>query len=193
LTLTEQGVRLYEKSRHMVDEFYATEASMHETVQAISGPLRISAALSLGESCLAPIIAKMHEAFPRLTIYLDLTDQLVDLVEERIDIAVRFGDLGDLDLVARPIGLARRAPYASPGYVQRFGLPEAVNELHNHRVLLPGLHAESSQLTLLKKRKMEHIQITRQILTGSGFAVVNLARAGAGICQAGMFLAEDFV
>src|SRR5262249_47142497 len=70
LTLTEQGVHLYEKSRHMVDEFYATEASMHETVQAISGPLRISAPLSLGESCLAPIIAKMHDAFPQLTIYL---------------------------------------------------------------------------------------------------------------------------
>src|SRR5262249_5819250 len=89
LAPTEVGLRLYEKSRGLVDEFYAAEASLREGTQAISGPLRISASLSLGDSCLAPIIAKMREAFPQRTIYLDLTDRLVDLVEERIDIALR--------------------------------------------------------------------------------------------------------
>src|SRR5215813_1462320 len=64
LTPTEQGMRLYETSRELVEEFHAAEASLRESAQAISGPLRISAPLSLGESCLAPIIAKMHEALP---------------------------------------------------------------------------------------------------------------------------------
>src|SRR5262245_33015108 len=68
LTPTEEGLRLYEKSRGLVDEFHATEASLRGTAHAISGPLRISASLSLGESALAPVIAKMREAFPELTI-----------------------------------------------------------------------------------------------------------------------------
>src|SRR5262245_26775418 len=123
---TEQGARLYEKSRGMLDEFYATEASLRETRQAISGALRISAPLSLGESRLPPVIARMHDAYPQLTIYLDLTDRFVDLVEERIDVALRLGNLGNLDLVAKPVGFAARALYASPSYVKRFGLPRTL-------------------------------------------------------------------
>src|SRR5262249_15857263 len=193
MALTEHGMRLYEKSRGLVDEFHAAEASVRETAQAISGPLRISASLSLGESALAPIIAKMHETFPELTIYLDLTDRLVDLVEERIDIALRFGNLGNLDLIATPIGLAARALYASPSYAERFGLPRTLKQLVDHPILVSGLVHESGQVTLVKGRITEPIEIKRQILTNSGFAVLNLAKFGAGICQAGMFFAEPAV
>src|SRR5262249_323827 len=181
------------KSRGLVDEFHAAEASVRETAQAISGPLRISASLSLGESALAPIIAKMHETFPELTIYLDLTDRLVDLVEERIDIALRFGDLGNLDLIAKPIGAAARALYASPSYAKRFGLPRTLEQLQDRSLLLTGLDEQSNRMTLLHGKKTLQLEIKRRILTGSGFSVVSLARCGAGICQAGMFLAEDWV
>src|SRR5262245_12962026 len=193
LTPTEQGLRFYERSRGLIEEFYATEASLQETARSMSGLLRISAALSFGESRLPPIIAKMREAFPELTIYLDLTDRLVDLVEERIDIALRFGDLGNLDLVAKPIGAAARALYASPSYAKRFGLPRTLEQLRDRPLLLSGLDEQSNRMTLLRGTKTVQLEIKRRILTGSGFNVVHLARCGAGICQAGMFLAEDWV
>jgi DNA-binding transcriptional LysR family regulator len=192
-TPTEQGLRFYERTRGLVEEFYATEASLQESARSMSGVLRISAALSFGESRLPPIIAKMHEAFPQLTIHLDLTDRLVDLVEERIDIALRFGELGNVDLVAKPIGLASRALYASPSYLKRFGEPKTPKQLEDHRLLLPGLEPGSNALMLLKGKKIEQIEIKRQIFTDSGFAVISFAQAGAGICQAAMFLAEDLV
>lgn len=193
LTPSEQGLRFYERSRCLVEEFYATEASLQETAQSISGLIRISAALSFGESRLAPIIAKMHAAFPQLTIHLELTDRLVDLVEERIDIALRFGTLGNLDLVAKLIGMASRALYASPAYLERSGEPRTPKQLKDHWLLLPGLAAESNALTLLQGKRIEQVEIKRRTFTDSGFAVIRLAQAGAGICQAAMFLAEDLV
>jgi DNA-binding transcriptional LysR family regulator len=193
LTPTEQGLRFYERSRSLVEEVHATEASLQETARSLSGLLRLSAALSFGESRLPPIIAKMHEAFPQLTIHLDLTDRLVDLAEERIDIALRFGALGNPDLVAKLIGMASRALYASPAYLKRLGEPKTPRQLKDHWLLLPGLEAEFDTLTLLKGNRAEQIEIKRQIFTDSGFAVISLAQAGAGICQAAMFLAEDLV
>ena len=193
LTPTEQGLRFYERSRDLIEEFYATEALLQETARSMSGLLRISAALSFGESRLPPIIAKMIEAFPQLTIHLELTDRLVDLVEERIDIALRLGELSNLDVVARPIGMASRALYASPSYLKRFGEPKTPKQLKDHCLLLPGLEAGSNALTLLKGKSIEQIEIKRQIYTNSGFALMSLAQAGAGICQALMFLAEDLV
>ncbi len=97
--------------------------------------MRISAPTTLGSWVIAPLLADYLRAQPQVQAELVLSDSRADLIKERFDIAIRIGELGSEELVARPLGAYRMVIAAAPEYLTRFGTPQALADLAQHRCL----------------------------------------------------------
>src|SRR5690606_40444994 len=102
----------------------------------LRGLLRIAAPLSYGPTHLSPVLAELACRYPRLEMHVSYSDEVVDLIGEGYDAAVRIGSLPDSSLVARRIAPVRAHVVASPAYVERRGAPQSLDELLDHEVVL---------------------------------------------------------
>src|SRR5471032_1506880 len=100
------------------------------------GLLRVNAPLGFGRTTIAPLMSAYAKLHPDVEIELQLTDRPIDLVEQRFDLAVRFGELPDTRLSARRIMSNRRFLCASPAYLRRHGEPQTLAELAQHRCII---------------------------------------------------------
>ncbi|MFG6656878.1 LysR substrate-binding domain-containing protein [Scandinavium sp. M-37] len=154
-SLTDAGRVYVEECRRVLEQVAAADASVERLRAAPSGTLRISAPSTLGACIVAPAVATFLQQYPDVRAELDLSNRLVNLVEEGFDLAVRIGELRDSDLVAKPLCLYRMVICAAPEYLTRYGTPLTPTDLTAHRCLshmvwnarnewrLPGSEAQS--------------------------------------------------
>lgn len=145
LSITPEGTAYLEEARRLLRDVEDTEALISQGSRQPSGPLRISAPAGFGRRHVAPLLPGFARAYPDLHITLDLTDRLVDLIEERVDCAVRIGDLVDSGLVGIRLADNRRVVVASPAYLARHGTPEHPDDLARHRCLSFGTRGNQSR------------------------------------------------
>ena len=141
LTLTEAGKAFYEDCRQIVESVRAAESGVGALQTSLRGVLRVDTGVALGQECIAPLAFKFQKQHHELIVDLTLTGRFVDLVEEGIDVAVRFGEVQDVNLVARRLGRARRVIVATPAYLKRYGTPKLPADLASHRGVLIGYPA----------------------------------------------------
>jgi DNA-binding transcriptional LysR family regulator len=110
-----------------------------------SGHLRVSAPAGFGRRHVAPLVPAFTVAHPDVSITLDLSDRLVDLVNEGFDCAVRLGELPDSSLVSLRLGENRRVCVASPAYLTRRGAPQSLADLVHHNCLALGASANQQR------------------------------------------------
>ncbi|OMH38927.1 LysR family transcriptional regulator [Motiliproteus sp. MSK22-1] len=134
--ITSSGSRLFELANRVLAEVddFADEVSCTE--RGVSGSLRVSAPLDLGHTHIAPAVECFLNENPSLRISLWLTDDVVDLTEKGVDIAIRYGRLQDSSLRLRRIATNRRIPVASPDYLARMGEPRTPWELESHNCMV---------------------------------------------------------
>lgn len=133
--LTEEGQDLYERAQRILAEVDDAEASLtHGSVEP-RGVLRVSASMGLGRTHVSPVCRELVRSHPRLSIDLVLTDRLVELIEEGIDVAVRIGAPKDSGLVMRKLADNHRVVVGAPDYLQRHGPPKSPAELEDHECL----------------------------------------------------------
>jgi DNA-binding transcriptional LysR family regulator len=135
LSLTDAGMAFVEEAEAAIARLEAAQEAVTELQREPRGRLRITTAVSIGELFLAPLLTQFLEAFPTVEVVLLLSDRLVDLVEERFDLAIRAGHLGDSSLIARRIGSACDRVVASPDYLARHGTPKRPSDLASHACL----------------------------------------------------------
>lgn len=136
VTTTEAGVRVYALARQMVD---AASSATSGSSEAVRGVLRMSAPVTLAQEHLAKPVAAFLRRNPGVRIELLLNDRLVDLVEDRIDLAIRVTKLKDSGLVARRLATTAMHICASPRYLAERGVPERPEDLVRHDCLRYGL------------------------------------------------------
>ena len=139
LTLTDAGRRLHERAVPLLDEIADTHAEVSAFDGSVSGTLRIACFPTFGKRYVLPVVADLQCKHPALKVELDLTEQLADPVQERLDVVVRMGALPDSTLIATRLAPLTRLLVASPHYLARAGTPESVADLTSHR-LLDKLH-----------------------------------------------------
>ncbi|WP_026597370.1 LysR family transcriptional regulator [Methylobacterium sp. 77] len=135
LRLTQEGETYLLRAGDVLAEVDAIEGSLDRGSAEPSGILRVNASVPFGMHVLVPMLPAYLADFPRITIDLTLTDEVVDLVEARADIAIRIGPLRDTRLRAKRLGSSRMVVVASPGYLAEHGSPDHPAELERHRCL----------------------------------------------------------
>jgi DNA-binding transcriptional LysR family regulator len=134
--LTEMGKVYYERSREILDQLEALDSEMFDLQEKPKGLVRITAAGEYAEQFVAPVIAKFVSKYPDVSVELDASMQVVDIIEEGFDIAIRASALTDSTLVARKIESRRILICASPAYLDKHGRPKKPEDLRTHNCLL---------------------------------------------------------
>jgi DNA-binding transcriptional LysR family regulator len=138
VSLTFEGSAYLEDCQRILRELGEAEASVSLGGVKARGHLRLSAPAGFGRKHVAPLIMPFLDAHPEVTVSLDLTDRLVDLVNEGVDCAIRVGELTDSSLVSMRLAENRRAVVASPAYLEKHGIPHTLADLARHNCLSLG-------------------------------------------------------
>lgn len=138
VTLTFEGSAYLEDCQRILREIGDAEAAVSLGGVRARGHLRISAPAGFGRRHVAPLLMRFLDANPEVSASLDLSDRVVDLVNENVDCAVRIGELMDSSLVSMRLGEMRRVVVASPDYLARRGVPPAPTFLAGHDCLSLG-------------------------------------------------------
>lgn len=137
ISLTEAGQGFYERVVAILAGIEEAEAFVSRRSALARGTLKVSAPTSFGRMHIAPHINRFMQANPDLGINLVLRDELVDIVGDGYDLAIRIAELSDSSLVARRLAPVRRILVASPGYVEQHGTPQSIEDLEHHICLAP--------------------------------------------------------
>ena len=134
-SLTEIGQIFYERCKSLLADAEAAESVAQELSASPRGRLRITAPVTFGACCLAPMIARYLKRHPDVRVELTLTDRFVDLIDEGYEAAIRLGSLADSSLIARSLMPYRLLACASPGYLAEYGEPLTPQALADHACL----------------------------------------------------------
>lgn len=187
LTLTPEGESYRDRMAALLAEIDDAEQSLGRAQHGPRGPLRINASVPFGTQCLLPILPKFIHAFPAVTVDLSLSDTLVDLIEERADIAIRIGPLRDTRLRAKKLGRSAMALVASPDYLAQHGIPTEPADLAQHICLRFSFRRTIDTWPFRIGRRIVHRPVDGPFLGNSGEVVRLMATAGGGIARLGRF------
>lgn len=182
LSLTSEGALFLEEAQRILRDLTEAEAQVAQGGTRPSGPLRISAPAGFGRRHIAPLLPDFLQRYPDISITLDLSDRLVDLIDERYDCAVRIGDLDNSQYVGIRLADNRRVIVASPDYLNRFGRPNTPDDLINHNCLSFGTQGNQSRGWLLKQEGHVKAYRVKGTMSSSDGSVLHAwALAGCGL------------
>ncbi len=180
LTLTFEGQAFYEDCQRVLNDLANAEAAVSLGGVQVSGHLRLSAPAGFGRRHVAPLVGRYLDENPSLTVNLDLSDRLVDLVNEGIDCAVRIGALPDSSLVSVRLGDMRRVVVASPDYLNRHGVPRALADLDDHACL--SLRQQRGwTLRSNESRELQTVKVSGRFECNDGAVLRDWALSGRGL------------
>lgn len=179
VTITETGQIYYNHCRQVLDGLADAERAITDLHEVPRGRLKLTAPVTYGENQLAPLVNDFLRRYPELEINLTLSNQVIDIVAEGYDLAIRLGQLEDSSLMAKR--LASRTYYvcASPDYLASQGMPHTLAELDHHNCLQGIVDYWKFQ----EKGKLNHIKVTGNLKCNSGWALVDAALKSVGIIQ----------
>lgn len=135
LELTEAGQIYFARCKRIVDEARLAHEHLGEMLAQPSGLLRASMSVDFSQTYLAPLIAEFSRLYPAISFDFDLTPRRVDMVSDPFDVAIRMGESGDSQLIARPITTLIPELFASPDYLKKHGEPTRPEDLSSHQCL----------------------------------------------------------
>lgn len=182
LQLTAEGQQFYERSVRVLADIDEAERSASADV-APRGRVAINTSVSFGTHVLIPLVPRLIEQHPQIALDIALTDRVVDLMDERADIAVRWGPLPSSDLIARRLGETALAIVGSPGYLARFGTPRKAEDLESHRRLDFSYRRRVPDWPLLDNGRLIDVPVGGSVRASDGEALRQLAVAGAGLAR----------
>ncbi len=183
LSLTDAGRLLADGARRLLAEAEELQSQLQDGQQKISGLVRLSAPVDLGQHCIVPLLDRFLAEHPDVSIDLDLTDGYVDLVGQGIDLAIRYGTLADSSLRARPLGDNCRVVCAAPDYLRRHGIPLHPDDLARHDCIVMrfGIHTERVWPFRLGAAAYP-VSVRGRRVANNGEQVRRWALAGHGLC-----------
>jgi DNA-binding transcriptional LysR family regulator len=145
LSLTHEGSAFLEDCQRLLADWANAEASVSAGGVKASGHLRITSPAGFGRRHVAPLVPRFLALHPEVSISLNLSDRIVDIVNEGFDCAVRVGDLPDSSLISVRLADNRRLCVATPAYLKRAGTPQHPSELSRHECLTLSSDASQSR------------------------------------------------
>lgn len=190
IQLTPEGCLFYERGVQILSDLDEAErcASKHAVPQ---GRLRVNVNVPFGQHFLLPLVPAFLVRYPEITLDIVLTDEVVDLLEQRTDIAVRAGPLKSSSLVARKLGTTRMVIVAAPDYLERHGIPRSPDDLLQHNRLGENYIRSQSGWTLQTEEGEIVIPVSGNVQISDGEALRQLVLRGGGIARLAAFQVRE--
>jgi DNA-binding transcriptional LysR family regulator len=189
LSLTESGQAFYERCVQLLADLEEAEEAVSASAVVPRGTLRITASISFGAGYLGPAIAEFRQRHPQLRFDLELSDRAVDLVDERIDLAIRIGAIGSQALIGRRIGIAQMVCCAAPAYLAKHEAPRTPADLAEHACLTYEYSSGGNLWRFTDAANRVHdVNVSGVAHANNGAMLAALAVAGVGIT-----LEPDFI
>lgn len=179
--LTELGEAYYQRVRHVISSLDDADEFITQRAQVPAGVLKISTSPGYATQVLNPVLEKFTQLYPNIILDMDLSDQLTDIAQGEVDLAIRCtGDLPDR-VVARRISDNDFALVAAPSYIQEHGTPSTVEELRAHRTLLYRGFDGIRHWQIRHNDHWKELQTQPVFISSDGMSLLNGALQGSGL------------
>ncbi len=186
IKLTEEGQLFLEKARKILHDIDVAEEALIQSDDAISGVLRVDSASVFVLHVLVPLMQEFRLCYPCIEVELNSNERIIDLLEHRIDVAIRFGQLQDSSLHAKLLGHSRIYLVASPDYLARYGTPQTARDLLQHHLI--GFSSIAALNTWPIQLDGQLFATKPSLKASNGETIRQLALAGNGIARLSKFL-----
>jgi DNA-binding transcriptional LysR family regulator len=192
LALTEEGRRYYDQALPLLEEFSVMVDNVTGAQSAPRGLLRVSVPQTFGEMSLSPLVPKFLKTYPDLSLDLQLSDRMIDMLEEGVDVVIRIGGVDDSNLIARPIKTLPLTLCASPEYIAQHGEPLCAEDITQHTCIIDSNFRIGKQWPIVDPEgQTTSIEVSSNIAVNSPRAVKEIAIAGGGIGMIPRFIIES--
>jgi len=183
LILTEQGELLFRTAREVATKLNQTTAQMSDFSESPQGPLRITTTVAFGSVWLTTRLHKFLKLYPEIEVTLILADTELDLAMREADLAIRMAPPSQPDLIRRPLLSMQYHVYASPSYIEEYGEPQSVKDLHNHRIVVYGERPNryTANLNWLLEASKEAEEDPAVLRVNSAFGIFRSVQSGLGL------------
>ena len=188
VTLTDAGARYLERIRRVLTDVEEADGSVQQERTRPSGRLVVSAPIGFGRLHVSPVMSAYLTRFPEVSAELRLSDRMINLVEDGVDLAVRIGHLPDSSLVARHVGEMRRIVVASSDYLREHGEPGTPEAIATHATIQFG--AVPDWRFVRDGRELRLTGVAR-FVTNSADAALQYAEQGGGLTRVMAYQAAD--
>ncbi len=181
VTLTNQGQRYYDRTKPLVDEMDDVDNEMTTSTLSVTGPVRISVASTFGRLHILPLIPELLSLYPGLEVDLILSDFVRDMVEDRIDLAIRLGAVDEGDAVVRRVAGTPLVCVGSRRYFERCGTPKTPADLLDHNCLIYSGLRESANWPFVGPNGPFSVSVRGNLSSNSIETIRTGVLAGLGI------------
>jgi DNA-binding transcriptional LysR family regulator len=193
VTLTDVGERYLERARRILSDVEEAEASAQAERTLPSGRLVVSAPLVFGRLHVSPMMSAYLKQYPAVSAELRLSDRMVNLVDEGVDVAVRIGHLADSSVVARSVGDMRQLVVASPRYLKKRGTPLKPSDLAQHAIIRFTGRSSLSEWNFMENGRDVRVSHVSRYATNSADAAVSHAEQDGGLAMVLAYQAADAI
>ena len=190
LRLTEEGSQYFRRVQKILQEMAAAEAEMLAVHEVPQGVLRVDSAMPMVLHLLVPLAAKFNERYPHIQLSLASSEGYINLIDRKVDIALRAGELDDSGLRARHLFDSHFRVIASPDYLAKHGTPQSTEALANHQCLGFTEPSSLNTWTVLDAQGNPY-KISPHFTANSGEILRSLCLSGCGIACLSDFLVDN--
>jgi DNA-binding transcriptional LysR family regulator len=193
LRLTEAGQFYLSKALEIIETMERAQSEVRAFQSQPKGHLRISSVPEICEAFIAPMLKSFNEQHPQITIELHLEARKIDFARENIDMAIRVGDLGSADLIARKLTTNDMALVASPTYLERKGTPKKPNQIQEHQIISYWATFPFQEWAFTQSGKHQLVSFNANYTATTGRAMIDLALADLGITLLPLWFTNRFL
>jgi DNA-binding transcriptional LysR family regulator len=194
LSLTEEGRHFHQRCLRILADVDAAERAVGVQSDAPRGILRVNAPMAFGAYQIAPVMPGFLKRYPYVHVELTLTDWMVDIIGEGLDVAISFGAVADSSLIVAKLGEDRRIICAAPRYLEDRGVPLQPEDLRNHTCLLRSRSmAELNEWPFDGMRGVYRMTVSGPVEVNNTEALLRMALAGVGIARLPGFLVGPYI
>ena len=183
VALTDAGARYLERARRILADLEEAEDSVESERTRPGGRLVVSAPIGFGRLHVSPVVSAYLKRFPEVGADLRLSDRMINLVEDGVDLAVRIGHLADSSLVARHVGEMRRIVVASAGYLKAHGEPDTPASVAAHDTIQFGAMTASPDWRFVEDGREVRISPVPRFSSNSADAAIQYAEQDGGLTR----------
>ncbi|RZL87207.1 MAG: LysR family transcriptional regulator [Variovorax sp.] len=193
VSLTDAGALLLERSKPVLEMVALTQAELQEHANRPTGRLRIAATHGMGQGDLPQLLGQFMGHYPEVSISLQLTNRSIDMAEEAIDLALRFGPIEDDNLIVRKLARVELAVCASPTYWKKHGMPKHPADLAQHDALTLSRSGPHPQWRFEVDGKPLDVPVKSRMDATESAPLVQVAMQGFGVVYLPMLTVQSHI